>query len=75
LTSPIAETTVRCPRCGHIFETLWRASLVREHFPEMSVEDFRRYVREVNTAACPECGTTLSIAPALAVDGDAWLFT
>jgi DNA-directed RNA polymerase subunit RPC12/RpoP len=78
VTSSITDELVRCPRCGFSFEAYFRASLRREHFPEMDDREFRAYIRKLTTATCPRCSKRFATGTALVVerhdDVEEWRF-
>lgn len=52
MTSPVEEMEVACPRCGHRWQTYWRASInltLGEEWTDEAIE-------AATTAMCPECG-------------------
>ncbi len=52
MTSPVEEIGVTCPRCGHRWETYWRASINLTLGEEWTEEE----IKAATTATCPECG-------------------
>ena len=51
MTSPPENITVKCPKCGKVFEDWYRASV------NMTIDDFDdEYLDECSSAICPQCG-------------------
>jgi hypothetical protein len=63
MTSPIELITVPC-RCGHIYETPYRASF------NLNLDDFdEAYMEKMSTGRCPACGHVTELG-ALVVERD-----
>jgi hypothetical protein len=69
MTTPPREVTVRCQRCGTVFQDWYRASvnLAVEGWDEND-PDVQAYLEECSTATCPECGLRQPVADVLVVD-------
>jgi hypothetical protein len=51
MTSPPQEITVKCPKCGKVYEDWYRASV------NLMLDDFDDdYLDECSSATCPDCG-------------------
>ena len=71
MTSPSERVELRCPSCGHIFETWFRPSINRDLDPALADE---AYLHECAHATCPGCGTEFRIGPQVVVSGGRWEF-
>jgi NAD-dependent SIR2 family protein deacetylase len=50
MTSPVEGNTVRCPKCGHVYEDWHRASL------NLELDDFDdEYIDQATSSTCPRC--------------------
>ncbi len=64
MTSPPENITIRCPKCGEVYEDWYRASV------NLELDDFDdEYLEECSTATCPACGHKVRI-DVLIVDRD-----
>ena len=51
MTSPVITITIKCPKCGKVYEDWYRASV------NLMLDDFDEdYLDECSSAACPDCG-------------------
>jgi len=51
MTSPPKNITVKCPKCGTVFEDWYRASV------NLMLDDFDDdYIEQCSSAICPDCG-------------------
>jgi uncharacterized protein (UPF0212 family) len=56
MTSPIQTVQVVCPKCGHRYETQFRASM------NLQLDEFEQdYVREMTTGTCPACDCVVEL--------------
>ena len=69
MTSPIEFLTVRCPRCGEVYETQHRASINAELDPALAADE--AYVDEMTSGTCPACGHKVALG-GLVVRGNDW---
>ena len=72
MTSPAEQVNVRCPKCEHDFEFLYRASMNREHFLDLSDDEFERYAQSFRIVKCPSCMHRFQVGGQLVVDGGRW---
>lgn len=67
MTSPIENITVRCPKCGHLYEDWLRRSLNVDLDPWVTDE----YAQRAFTATCPECHHVVDLG-GLVVRDNVW---
>jgi len=46
--------------------------MTREHFTDLSDDEFERYAQSFRVAKCPSCGHRVHVAGQLVVDGGSW---
>ena len=64
MTSPIENITVLCPKCWHLYEDWFRASVNLDLDPFDS-----EYVEQCSTATCPECQHKVNLDVLVVEDG------
>ncbi|MGH2787211.1 MAG: MJ0042-type zinc finger domain-containing protein [Actinomycetota bacterium] len=68
MTSPAEKVTVRCPRCGHVFDDWYRPSMNLDLDPWAD----ERYLHDCVHATCPACKTEFRIGTLLVVESGRW---
>lgn len=71
MTSPVETVAIECPRCGHRYETQFRASINRQLDPSMN----DAYVREMTTGTCLSCGHVAELGALLVSRDGVWKIT
>lgn len=69
MTSPPEKITVECPKCGHVYEDWFRASINADLDPELAAD--ADYMRRASTATCPKCGDVVEFGT-LVVHDNVW---
>lgn len=68
MTSPVRKMDVECPRCGHVYQDWYRASL------NLELDDFDdAYVEEASTATCPACGHKVAVSCLIVGEDGRWI--
>jgi uncharacterized protein (UPF0212 family) len=70
MTSPIEEVRVSCPKCAHVYETFFRASMNLSLDPSFD----EAYIEEMSTGTCPECGEKTELGALVVGDDGVWNF-
>ena len=70
MTGPVEEIKVECPKCGHLYQTLYRGSM------NLELDNFDdEYIREMSTAACPDCGHVADLDVLVVGRDGTWTWT